>query len=72
MQTLTRSHLRPLSAPPAPVGHYSHKAQPHSLQTLAELALNPLQPRNVQRYHREALNGSLAALASQVLTVAKR
>lgn len=70
--TLTRSHLRPQIAPPAPRGHFSHLAQPHALGQLATLANDPLQPRYVRRFHRQALEGSLASLASAVLSVSTR
>jgi len=70
--TLTRSHLNPRNAPPAPRGHSSHLAQPHALGQLAILATAPLQPRYVRRFHRHALESSLAALASAVRSVATR
>ena len=66
---LSRAAARPLSAPPAPRGHHSHLSQPDSLGTLAALATDPAQPRYVRRWHRAALEGSLAKLASAVLSV---
>ena len=70
--TLTRSHLCPQIAPPAPRGHYSHLSQAHSFGQLAILSTDPLQPRYVRRFHRHALEGSLAALATAVRSVATR
>jgi hypothetical protein len=70
--TLTRSHLNPRNAPPAPRGHHSHFAQPHSFAQLAILATDPLQPRYVRRFHRHALESSLASLASAVRSVSTR
>jgi len=70
--TLTRSHLNPRNAPPAPRGHYSHLAQPHSFGQLALLATDPLQPRYVRRFHRAALESSLSSLASAVRSVSTR
>ena len=70
--TLSRSHLNPRNAPPAPRGHYSHLSQPHALGQLAILATDPLQPRYVRRFHRAALESSLSALASAVRSVATR
>ena len=69
MQPLARHHLRPLSAPPAPRGHHSHTANPDSMGTLAQIANDPVQPRYVRRFHRQALEGSLAKLACAVLSV---
>ena len=69
MQTLARHHLRPLSAPPAPRGHHSHTSNPDALATLAALASDPVQPRHVRRWHRAALEGSLAKLAGAVLSI---
>lgn len=66
---LSRAAARPLSAPPAPRGHHSHLSQPDSLGTLAALATDPAQPRYVRRFHRHALEGSLAKLAGAVLSV---
>lgn len=66
---LSRAAARPLSAPPAPRGHHSHLAQPDSLGTLAQIANDPVQPRYVRRWHRAALDGSLAKLACAVLSV---
>ena len=72
MQTLARHHLRPLSTPPAPRGHHSHISNLDSLATLAILASDPLQPRYIRRFHRSALEGSLASLACAVLSVSAR
>jgi hypothetical protein len=72
MQTLARHHLRPLSAPPAPRGHHSHLSQPDSFATLATLATDPAQPRYVRRWHRQALEGSLAKLACAILSISSR
>lgn len=73
MNTPLPRHLaNPTNEPPAPRGHYSHLAQPHSFGHLATLANDPLQPRYVRRFHRHALEGSLAALATAVLSVATR
>jgi len=69
---LTRSHLNPRNAPPAPRGHYSHLSQPHSFGQLATLSADPMQPRYVRKFHRHALEGSLVSLASAVLSVATR
>jgi len=66
---LSRAAARPLSAPPAPRGHHSHLSQPDSFATLATLATDPAQPRYVRRWHRAALEGSLAKLAGAVLSV---
>jgi hypothetical protein len=71
-QQLTRSHLNPRNAPPAPRGHYSHLAQPHALGQLATLATDPLQPRYVRRFHRAALESSLSTLANAVRSVSTR
>jgi hypothetical protein len=70
--TLTRQHLNPCNAPPAPRGHYSHLSQPHSFAQLAILATDPLQPRYVRRFHRAALESSLATLANAVRSVSTR
>ena len=70
--TLTRSHLNPCNAPPAPRGHYSHLSQPHSFGQLATLATDPLQPRYVRRFHRAALESSFSILASAVRSVSTR
>ena len=72
MDTLARHHLRPTIAPPAPRGHFSHMAQPHSFGQLAVMANDPIQPRYVRRFHRQTLEGSLAALATAVLSVSRR
>lgn len=69
---LPRHLLNPRNAPPAPRGHHSHMAQPHSFGQLATLANDPLQPRYVRRFHRAALEGSLASLASAVRSVSTR
>ena len=66
---LPRAACRPLSAPAAPRGHYSHTGNPDSLATLASLSLDPLQPRHVRRFHRAALETSLAQLATLVRSI---
>ena len=71
-QQLTRQHLNPRNAPPAPRGHFSHLAQPHSFGQLAILATDPLQPRYVRRFHRAALESSLSSLAPAVRSVSTR
>jgi hypothetical protein len=70
--TLTRAQLNPRNAPPAPRGHHSHLAQPHSFGQLAILSTDPQQPRYVRRFHRAALESSLAALASAVRSISTR
>lgn len=75
MNTLTplsRAALRPLQAPLAPRGHFSHMSNPDSLATLATLAHDPDQPRYVRRFHRAALDGSLASLAAAVKSVSNQ
>lgn len=67
---LSRAAMRPTPCP-APAGHYSHKAQPHSLGVLAELAHDPDAEPHVRYFHRQALEGSLQSLAALVATVSK-
>jgi hypothetical protein len=47
-------------------------AQPHSFGQLAVMANDPIQPRYVRRFHRQTLEGSLAALVTAVLSVSRR